>query len=74
MAAGRASSDANGDGIWGAGGESEALAEEVIEGMPADWLQKRLGAETTRQVRRERCFESNLSFGGLCLTRQRLFS
>lgn len=55
VSAGRTSGDADGDGIWGAGGESEALAEEVIEGMPADWLQKRLGEETTRQVREGSC-------------------
>lgn len=31
--------------------DPEPLPEEVIEGMPAGWLEKYLGEETARQVR-----------------------
>lgn len=37
------------DSIWG--GADDPLPDEVIEGMPADWLQRQFGKETARQAR-----------------------
>lgn len=50
LSAGRANDE---EDIWGGGGEdASTLPEEVIEGMPADWLQRQLGDETARQASR----------------------
>lgn len=40
-----------GGGIWGGRMSVDPLAEEVIEGMPADWLERQFGEENARQVR-----------------------
>eukprot|EP00903_Cladosiphon_okamuranus_P019677 g18084.t2 len=38
-------------GIWGGRMSVEPLPDGVIEGMPADWLERQLGEETARQIK-----------------------
>ncbi|CAM9795768.1 unnamed protein product [Ectocarpus fasciculatus] len=40
-----------GGGIWGGRMSVDPLAEEVIEGMPADWLERQFGEENARQIK-----------------------
>ncbi|CBJ31570.1 conserved unknown protein [Ectocarpus siliculosus] len=44
-----------GGGIWGGRMSVDPLAEEVIEGMPADWLERQFGEENARQMKGMRC-------------------
>ncbi|CAM9465065.1 unnamed protein product, partial [Ectocarpus sp. 8 AP-2014] len=44
-----------GGGIWGGRMSVDPLAEEVIEGMPADWLERQFGEENARQIKGMRC-------------------
>ncbi|CAM9162496.1 unnamed protein product [Ectocarpus sp. 4 AP-2014] len=44
-----------GGGIWGGRTCVDPLAEEVIEGMPADWLERQFGEENARQIKGMRC-------------------
>ena len=37
-------------GVWGGGMDPNPLPAEIIKGMPADWLKRHLGEETSRQV------------------------
>eukprot|EP00752_Nemacystus_decipiens_P017760 g15923.t1 len=48
VSAGRASVEG---GIWGGRMSVEPLPDDVIEGMPADWLERQLGEETARQIK-----------------------
>lgn len=48
VSAERGSNDAG--GIWGERTSMEPLADEVIEGMPAGWLERQFGEETARQA------------------------
>lgn len=45
-------------GIWGGRMSVEPLPDEVIEGMPAGWLERQFGEETARQA--SNCFVSAL--------------
>lgn len=48
LSAGRGSIEG---GIWGGRMSVEPLPDDVIEGMPGDWLERQLGEETARQAR-----------------------
>lgn len=37
-------------GIWAGRMSVEPLPDDVIEGMPGDWLERQLGEETARQA------------------------
>lgn len=39
-----------GGGIWAGRMSVEPLPDDVIEGMPADWLERQLGEETARKA------------------------
>lgn len=48
VSAERASNE--GEGVWARGMSFDTLPDEVIEGMPAGWLERHFGEETARQA------------------------